>query len=208
MRSAIADDRRRGAEAGKRPALRARALFSAVTVVPRVCAPPCRQLRGRLWRCRGASQPTRSDLYVLISISFALARFPLGEKTSRGTREACPPASTSSLSAALLETRVEAETRPPRFRHPRGVAQANSPRGEKCQFVDSDGLLVKTFRLWEVLPPVCDPERRESESSVALVCSRTVDCPSRRPNFPSVAALLGMLSFPSLSSMLSASSAQ
>ena len=39
-RSALADDRRRGAEAGKRPALTARALILTVTVVPRVCAPP------------------------------------------------------------------------------------------------------------------------------------------------------------------------
>ena len=42
VRSAVADDRRRGAEAGKRPALVARGLFSTVTVVPRVCAPPRR----------------------------------------------------------------------------------------------------------------------------------------------------------------------
>ena len=41
-RSAVADDRRRGAEAGKRPALEARSLFLAVTVVPRVCALPHR----------------------------------------------------------------------------------------------------------------------------------------------------------------------
>ena len=42
MRSALADDRRRGAEAGKRPALKARSLFSAVIIVPRVCALPHR----------------------------------------------------------------------------------------------------------------------------------------------------------------------
>ena len=46
VRSEIAHDRRRGAEAGKRPALRARALFSAVTVVPRVYAPPRRPSLG------------------------------------------------------------------------------------------------------------------------------------------------------------------
>ena len=49
VRSAIADDLRRGAVADKRPALRARALFSAVTVVPRVCAPPRRPPLGFFW---------------------------------------------------------------------------------------------------------------------------------------------------------------
>ena len=42
VRSAIAEDRRRGAGSGKRPALVARGLISTVTVVPRVCAPPRR----------------------------------------------------------------------------------------------------------------------------------------------------------------------
>ena len=41
-RSAVAGDRRRGAEADKRPALVARGLISTVTIVPRVCAPPRR----------------------------------------------------------------------------------------------------------------------------------------------------------------------
>ena len=102
VRSAFADDRRRGAEAGKRPALRARALFSAVTVVPPVSTRrPVDRLSAS--RASGASQLTGSDLYVLISISLALAFFPLGEKTSRGTREACPPASTSPLTVVLIK---------------------------------------------------------------------------------------------------------
>ena len=42
VRSGIADDRRGGAEAGKRPALKARSMFSAVTIVARVCALPRR----------------------------------------------------------------------------------------------------------------------------------------------------------------------
>ena len=112
-RSAVADDRRRGAEAGKRPTLRARALFSAVTVVPRVCAPPRRPPFG----FAGAL----SDVGGLTSYSvrlpcanihlFCSCFIPLSEKTSRATREVCPPASTSSLSPVLLKTRVIGRTR-------------------------------------------------------------------------------------------------
>ena len=42
VRSAVADDRRRGAGSGKRSGLVARGLISTVTVVPRDCAPPRR----------------------------------------------------------------------------------------------------------------------------------------------------------------------